>query len=106
MVQVGELIRYYRKGKKGDVALHPVLYTWQEMGQVCISEADADLLAIANSVAEYDVGDILFEYPVCVYGYPEIYNPPSMPMHVRSYMRRLFNPLADVWIRYEGKDPL
>lgn len=105
MVQVGELIRYYRKKQDGE-ALHPVLYMWQDTGQVCISEADADLLGIANSVAEYDVSEILFEYPVCMYGYPEIYNPPSMPMHVRSYMHRLFNPLDDVWIRYEGRDPL
>lgn len=87
---------------------HPVLYTWRthEQGhigeQVCISEADADFFTLAASVSEYDVSSVLFEYPVHLYGYPEIYKPLLMHTHACPYIHRLFDPSANIWVRYEG----
>ena len=111
MVSVGDLAKYYRRRKCHDATMvvHPVLYTWRTKDtseQVCISEADADFLTLSKSVSEYDVSDIQFEYPLFLYGYPEIYKPLLMHTHVRSYIHRLFKPDADIWIRYEGNSEL
>ena len=106
MVDIGDLAKYYRRRRCHDATMttHPVLYTWQTDEQICISEADAELKSVADSVSEYDVSDIQFEYPVYLYGYPEIYGPSDLSIHARSYMHRLFNLDADVWIRCEEKE--
>jgi len=111
MISIGDLAKYYRRRECYDetVVVHPVLYIWQTnetKEQVCISEADADFLTVSESVSKYDVSYVQFEYPVHLYGYPEIYKPPLMRTHVRSYIHRLFDPSANIWVRYEGTGPV